>query len=73
MPIVTMIHLRSFRMRPMVQPSAACFSRVGSKAREGYVRLVRFRGFLPRTGPPVPGGAFTGEADSDRGKENREP
>jgi len=32
--------------------------------------LVPFGGFLPRIGPPVPGGASTGEADSDRGKEN---
>jgi len=39
----------------------------------GLVVSVQFRGFLPRICPPVPGGVRSGEADSDRRKEKREP
>ena len=35
--------------------------------------LLPSPGFLPRIRPPVPGGVGTGEADSDRRKETREP
>jgi small subunit ribosomal protein S6 len=56
MPSTTSAILISLRTTPMVPRLA-----------EGL--LVPCHGFLPRPGPSVPGGAASGEADSDRGKE----
>jgi small subunit ribosomal protein S6 len=39
----------------------------------GACLLVDSRGFLPRTGSPVPGGAIPGEADKTEGRRVREP
>jgi hypothetical protein len=52
MPSVTTIPVSSRRMRPMVQPYPEAFR----------YALVDWRGFLPRTCPPVPGGVTTGGA-----------